>query len=106
MELSESIIDEIVARICRVSRPERIILFGSAATGTMAESSDIDLLVLESGDVNTRHEAVDIQRCLRGLDLDFDAVVMRTESFERQRQRFGGIAYPASRYGKELYVAA
>ena len=106
MEISEQIIREIVDRIRRVSVPERIILFGSAATGTMTESSDIDLLVLESGAINTRREAVKIQRVLRGLRMDFDVVVMHTASYERRQKHFGGISYPAKRYGKELYVAA
>jgi predicted nucleotidyltransferase len=39
---------EIVKRILEVAEPQRIILFGSAATGQITKDSDIDLLVLES----------------------------------------------------------
>jgi uncharacterized protein len=39
--------DEIVARIVSVARPEQIIVFGSAARGQMRPDSDIDLLVIE-----------------------------------------------------------
>jgi predicted nucleotidyltransferase len=36
-----------------VSKPARIILFGSAATGRMTQDSDIDLLVLAPPEANT-----------------------------------------------------
>jgi predicted nucleotidyltransferase len=52
---------EIVRRILTVARPDRIILFGSAATGQMNGDSDIDLLVLESEPGNTREESVKIR---------------------------------------------
>jgi len=38
-------LEEMVRRIVEVADPERIILFGSAATGKMGSDSDIDLLV-------------------------------------------------------------
>ena len=42
----QSLIDEIVRRICSVARAERIILFGSALTGRMTTDSDLDFLVV------------------------------------------------------------
>ena len=47
MSIDQPLIQEIVQRILSVARPERIILFGSAATGEMTRDSDIDLLVVE-----------------------------------------------------------
>lgn len=46
MSIGEELIQEIVRRIRGVSEPDRIILFGSAASGQMNRDSDIDLLVL------------------------------------------------------------
>ena len=46
--IGEDLIQEIVRRILTVADPEKIILFGSAATGNMTRDSDIDLLVVES----------------------------------------------------------
>ena len=46
MGIDETIIEEIIKRVLKVAQPERIILFGSAATGEMTRDSDIDLLVL------------------------------------------------------------
>jgi hypothetical protein len=39
-------IAQLTARIVEAERPEKIILFGSYASGTATESSDIDLLVI------------------------------------------------------------
>jgi hypothetical protein len=45
MGIDESLVKEIVKRVLSVANPEKIILFGSAATGQMTRDSDIDLLV-------------------------------------------------------------
>jgi hypothetical protein len=44
MGISEAILGEIIQRILSVCHPTRVILFGSAAAGTMNPDSDIDLL--------------------------------------------------------------
>ena len=45
-EFDQGTIDEIVRRVLSVTQPDRIILFGSAATGRMTRDSDIDLLIV------------------------------------------------------------
>ena len=44
-EALERFIQELVENIVEASRPDAIILFGSAARGTMHEDSDLDLLI-------------------------------------------------------------
>jgi predicted nucleotidyltransferase len=100
------LIDEIVQRVLTVTRPERIILFGSAATGAATRDSDIDILVLEAAPADTREESIRIDQALRGLALPIDIVVMPTWRFEETKQVIGGIAYPAHKYGKIIYKAA
>ena len=46
MGVDETLLEEIVRRILEVARPDKIILFGSAATGQMTKDSDIDLLIV------------------------------------------------------------
>ena len=53
MGVDETLLNEIVRRVLSVARPDRIILFGSAATGQMTKGSDIDLLVVEPALANT-----------------------------------------------------
>jgi predicted nucleotidyltransferase len=106
LSVSEESIREIVRRILAVSRPDRVILFGSAASGQMTPDSDIDLLVLDWEGVDAREEALCIRRALSGLPFPFDVIVMSRERFEETRGVIGGIAWPAARYGRVIYEAA
>ncbi len=103
--LDETLSHEIVRRILSVARPDRVIVFGSAATGEMTEDSDVDVLVLESQVGNRRDEASRIRASLSGLGIPFDVIVMATGRFEETKNVIGGIAYPAKKYGKTLYEA-
>ncbi len=100
------VLKEAVRRVLETACPSRIILFGSAATGRMKSGSDIDLLVLEKKPSDVRKESVRIGDALRGLGIPFDVIVMSEDRFEATKDLVGGIAYPASRYGKVLYAAA
>jgi predicted nucleotidyltransferase len=106
MTVDEHIIEEIIGRILRVTTPERIILFGSAATAGMTRDSDIDLLIIEDQPGNTRAKSVSVGDALRGLGYPFDVIVMASERFEETKDIIGGIAYPANKYGKVIYEAS
>ena len=103
MGIDEKLVEEIVRCVLTETRPRRIILFGSAATGQMTRDSDIDLLVVESDPGDARKKGVRIGAALRGLGYPFDVIVMRTERFEETKDIIGGIAYPANKYGKVIY---
>ena len=106
MALDATLLDEIVRRVLAVARPDKIILFGSAATGQMTKDSDIDLLIVEPAPVNTRERSVEIRDAVGNIGYPVDIVVMGTERFERTRRLIGGIAYPANKYGRVIYAAA
>jgi predicted nucleotidyltransferase len=106
MGVDESLLGEIVRRVLSVTRPERIILFGSAATGQMTKDSDIDLLVVEPAPSDTRAEGLRIHDSLGGLGYPFDVFVMATDRFEESKSIFGGLAYPAQKYGRVIYETA
>jgi predicted nucleotidyltransferase len=106
MGIDESLVEEIVRRILATAAPERIILFGSAATGEMTRDSDIDLLVVERDPGDRRKESVKIDATLSGLGYPFDVIVISSEWFEASKNVIGGIAYPANKYGKVIYEAA
>ena len=106
MGVDEQTVGEIVRRILNVARPDKIILFGSAATGQMTRDSDIDLLVVEPAPADGRMESIRIRSSLRDLGYPFDVIVISTEWFEESKDVIGGIAYPANKYGKVIYEAA
>ncbi len=106
MVIDQATIDEIVRRVLNVARPEKIILFGSAATGRMTPDSDIDLLVIAEDPGDPRQESVRIDATLSGLGYPVDVIVIRSDWFEASKNIVGGIAYPANKYGKVIYEAA
>ena len=106
MGIDESLIEEIVRRILSTATPDRIILFGSAATGEMTRDSDLDLLIVERDPGDRRKESVKIDATLSGLGYPFEVIVISSEWFEASKNVVGGIAYPANKYGKVIYEAA
>ncbi len=104
--IDEALIEEIVQRVLSVASPDKIILFGSAATGQMTRDSDIDLLVVQADPIDQREEYVRIRRALRGMGYPFDILFISTDWFEASKNVIGGIAYPAHKYGKVIYAAA
>ena len=106
MNVDETLPNEVVRRVLTVACPDRIILFGSAATGQMTKDSDIDLLVVEPSPTNTHERRVAIRGAVGDIGYPVDVIVMRTERFERTKRFIGGIAYPANKYGRVIYEAA
>jgi len=104
--IDDALIEEIVRRVLSVGKPDKIILFGSAATGEMTRDSDIDLLIVEPQRKDRRRESVEIGDALRGLGFPFDVLVISADWFEASKNVIGGIAYPASKYGRVIYEAA
>ncbi len=105
MSIDDSLVREIVRRLRAVVEPDRVILFGSAATGSMTPDSDIDLLVVAPAAVNTIAARAQLLRALRGLGFAFDVFMIGTERFEETKDVFGGIAYPAHKFGRVIYAA-
>ena len=106
MSVDETLLNEVVRRVLTVARPDRIILFGSAATGQMNKDSDIDLLIVEPAPANTHERRVEIRDAVGDVGFPVDVIVMRTERFEATKRWIGGIAYPANKYGRVIYEAA
>jgi predicted nucleotidyltransferase len=104
--MDEGLVQQIVGRVLSVAKPDRIILFGSAAADQMTRDSDIDLLVVEPAPSDRRKESLRILDALRGLGFPFDVFVMASERFEESKDVFGGLAYPAHKYGRVIYETA
>jgi len=102
--LTAEILQEIVRRIVEAVRPEKIILFGSAAREEMGPDSDLDLLVIKSCR-NRRETARRIRRKLIGVGVPKDIIVATPEDIERYKDTIGLIYRPALREGKVLYAA-
>ena len=64
---SDNTLQEIIRRVMEVAKPEKIILFGSAARGEMGPNSDVDLLVVKKGNFDRSRLVGDIYMKLHGV---------------------------------------
>ncbi len=106
MAVDKHAIQQIVLEILEVAHRERVILFGSAATGTMTSDSDVDLPVIEKHVSNPREQTLKLRNALRSFRMPMDVIVMAYERFEETKNVVGGIAYPANKYGEVIHEAA
>jgi predicted nucleotidyltransferase len=93
-----------VERIVRRFAPDRIILFGSHATGRAGPDSDVDLLVVMTPSRSKADQELEILRLLRRFRVPKDVVVTTPEDFAWRQKVPGTIERPAAREGRVLYA--
>ena len=103
--VSEKTLQKIIRRVVEVARPQKIIMFGSAARGEMGPNSDVDLLVIKSGKFNRSRLVGDIYMNLHGVGQAVDVIVVTPEQVDRYRNTHCLVIAPALREGKEVYCA-
>ena len=103
--LDQGILDDVVRRIVEVAQPEKIILFGSAASGRMGPHSDIDLLIVKEG-AQRRTLAGRIYDNLHGAGVAVDVIVVTPADIERYKDSHALVIKPALKEGKVVYESA
>ncbi len=98
------LIQTMTSRIQRAFRPDKVILFGSCATGHVFPDSDIDLLVIMPDTVDKRRKQVEIRMALHDIKVAKDVIVMGQKEYLRGRSIPGTLARVAEREGKVLYA--
>lgn len=96
-------IEELVRRIGRQFHPERIVLFGSYASGQATEDSDVDLLVVAKTSLPPRERYGAVRRLVADFPAAFDIIVKTPEEYARWRSVVNHIVYFADKYGRVLY---
>ncbi len=107
--LDAATLDDIVQRVVAACRPEKIVLFGSAARGETGPHSDVDLLVVKNYDKHWRERKRiydSIYRELYGVPVAIDVVVATPYDVERYRNSHPLVFKPALRDGRTVYDAA
>src|SRR5260370_1105798 len=102
-EPDPAILADIVKRIVRAAKPEKIVLFGSAARGTMGPDSDYDLLVIKGGKYSYWRVLDTIYEHLSGKEAPVDVVLVTPEDVERYRDSHCLVICPALKEGKIVY---
>lgn len=100
-------IDEVVRAIVEEVDPERIVLFGSRATGESRLDSDVDLLVVEDEASleaqGRRKEAARIRRVLWRFPVPIDVLLFSSQEVESWKSTTNHVIARALREGKVVY---
>ncbi len=97
-----AIIAELVKAVVRAAKPEKIVLFGSAARGEMGPNSDYDLLVIKRGKFKDWRVMRDIYHKMPGIAA-VDTVLVTAEDAERYRDTHCLVICLALREEKVIY---
>jgi len=90
-------------RIADRFHPDRIILFGSFATGTPGPDSDADILVVMEHGGTRREKAMEIRESISAINMPKDVFVNSPGELEKYRDIPGTISSIACRTGVTLY---
>lgn len=101
--VTESLLQEITTRIVDVFDPEKVILFGSYATGSSHSDSDVDLLVVMETEATPIQRAVAVKRACRPRFVAMDVLVKTPEEVTTQLQRGNFLLRQILNEGKVLY---
>lgn len=99
----ERTVAAMVRDIVRRFSPEKIILFGSHATGSAGPDSDVDLLIVMSPAGTKAQQEIEIRRALCRYRMPKDIIVTTPEAFEWRKSVPGTIERPAAREGRIVY---
>lgn len=100
--VSQNTLNNIIERIVDVAQPEKIILFGSAASGKMTGNSDVDLLIIKDG-ADSLQLMSRIYGRLHGVGAAVDAIVVSTDDVERYKDSHALVIKPALQHGTVVY---
>ena len=96
-------IEEFGRRIEKEFTPEKIVLFGSYASGKAKEDSDVDLLVVAETDIAAGKRYSAVRKLAADMSASFDIIVKTPDEYKRWRSVVNNIVYFADKYGKVLY---
>ena len=102
--LKENLI-KVVADIKKYYQPEKIILFGSAAGGTIGPNSDLDIVIIKKTSLAFFKRAQQLVDML-DYDVDIDFLVYTPEEFEQALKQKNFFRVEILKKGKVLYDRA
>jgi predicted nucleotidyltransferase len=101
--VTEALLQEIAQRIAAEFDPEKVILFGSHASGTPDANSDIDLLVIMEAEGSPIQRAIEVKRVCRPRFVPMDVLVKTPEEVASRLQRGSFFLRQILEQGRVLY---
>lgn len=99
-------ISEIVEIIATGYNPEKIILFGSYASGKPKEDSDLDLFIIKETNLPRPERTVQVRKMLFGTKVPIDLIVFTPKEIEESKENKYSFINEVLKTGKTLYEQA
>ena len=99
-------IADIVTKIVSGYNPEKIILFGSYASGKPTEDSDLDLMVIKATDLSRPQRTVQVRKMLYGAMVPIDLLVYTPQEIAESKDNIFSFVSEVLNTGKTLYERA
>ena len=99
-------IADIVTKIVSGYNPEKIILFGSYATGKPTEDSDLDLMIIKATDLSRPQRTVQVRKMLYGAMVPIDLIVYTPQEIAESKDNIFSFVSEVLNTGKTLYERA
>ena len=104
--IGNDIIADIVTKIVSGYNPDKIILFGSYATGKPTEDSDLDLMVIKATDLPRPQRTVQVRKMLYGAMIPIDLIVYTPQEIAESKDNIFSFVSEVLNTGKTLYERA
>ena len=101
--ISKKLKEEIKKRLLAKFDLEKIILFGSQASGEANRKSDVDLLLIGKVNYDRYKMMTDALRSLGRMKYAFDIMILTSREYEENKYIPGTIARYAFKEGKVIY---
>lgn len=100
----KSVVRQIADVLARSYQPEKVVLFGSSASGSADEESDVDLLIIKDTPLPFHRRGGEVRALLRPLHLrvPMDIIVLTPQELEVQLKRGNVFLERILREGKVL----
>lgn len=99
-------INDVIIRIATKFNPDKIILFGSYASGTSTDDSDLDLLIIQETDLPMHQRGIDIRLALIGSKIPIDLLVYTKSEFDQEKNKSFSFLNSAIKNSKIMYERA
>lgn len=96
-------IERLAHRIGRQLDADRVVLFGSRASDSARDDSDIDLLVVAETTLPPHKRYAAVRRLVADYPAAFDIIVKTPAEYARTRSVVNTIVYCAEKSGRVLY---
>jgi len=101
--ISQEKINEVINRIVKNINPEKIILFGSYASGNPSEDSDLDILIIKEMRMPRYKRSRQVKKHLRGMKIPIDVIVYTKKEIKKWENTETAFINQAIKQGKILY---